>query len=150
MSLDIALSQTDGMFDIYIDDSGDLAAERGLDTAIYMSLLCERRASQSEIEVSWLRRGWIGNQYAEREGFEIGSKIWLWEQARLTQDTANSIADAARRGLQWLVDDQIAIRVQVEGTVVPSTGISLGVTLYRPTGDVEYRNIDLWEFTGDA
>jgi len=94
---------TKGYYDIVIDANGDLANETSLDSAIYMSLFCDKRADESEVQVPELRRGWWGNELNE-DGYEIGSKLWLLEQRRATQDTLNDCKDYIYNCLQWLLE----------------------------------------------
>ena len=101
--IDIALLQDErGNFDIGIDPAtGDFFLTDGFDTAITMSLFCERRADASEVPTAELRRGWWGNEVGP-EGFEIGSKLWLTYQSRKTQATLNLVVDYARSGAHYL------------------------------------------------
>ena len=110
-----------------------------------MSFFCERRAASSEIADSQRRRGWIGNEITP--DFEIGSKIWLYEQARIDRNTLNGIGDAANESLQWMIDDEIAISVRSSSTF-KNDSINLEVVISRPNSKVEKRYFTLWENTG--
>ncbi len=143
--IDIKLTK-DEFYDISFAPDGDLATVDGLNTAIDMSLLEQRRALPSEVPVSTRRRGWWGNQFAERTGFEIGSKLWLFEQERLTSDILSKIREAANDGLSWLVERDIAVDVNSD-IKVESGVVKLTVTLTRPNGQVERRYFDLWDKT---
>lgn len=131
-------------YDFSIGPDGDILTADQLDTALFMSLFCERRAASAEVPKPELRRGWIGN---EGTGFEIGSKLWLYEQARLTRTTLNGIATEASAAVQWLVDDGIAERAETEVTLVNSSP-QLTVTLYRSNSEVVTTYFKLWEGTG--
>lgn len=132
--------------DVVIGPDGDFGRIKGLDTALLMSIYCERRADASEVPASTERRGWWGNDFTVKLNFEIGSKIWLFHQSRLTLAVIEALRDAAVRGLDWLVEDGIAIEVnasveQIEGVV------TLAIDLTRPSSQVERRFFDLWENT---
>jgi len=142
MSLDAALNTTNGYYDISLDTDGDIATQDSFDTALLMSLFCERRALPSEVTTPNLRRGWIGN-----DGFEIGSKLWLYEQARINRDTMNGVNTSANNGFKWLVDDKLLASVSATSTVTQSA-LSLTVELKRFNSTVEYRYYDLWSNTG--
>jgi len=142
MSLDAALNTTNGYYDISLDADGDIATQDSFDTALLMSLFCERRALPSEVTTPNLRRGWIGN-----DGFEIGSKLWLYEQARINRDTMNGVNTSANNGFKWLVDDKLLASVSATSTVTQSA-LSLTVELKRFNSTVEYRYYDLWSNTG--
>jgi len=130
-------------YDIHFDAQGDIETADQLNTALLMSLFCERRAAPSEMPAPELRRGWIGNEATP--GFEIGSKLWLYEQARMTRSTLNGIADEARAGLKWLVEDKVAVSVKTSATI---NGLS--VELERSNSDVSTHFYKLWEGTGNA
>lgn len=121
-NIDIAFQQDSaGFYDLSIDPTtGDLAGTEGLNTAILLSAFCERRADEADIAQPEHRRGWVGNLVGPDadEGFEYGSHLWLLEQVRLTQDTANRARDALRQAFQWLIDDGLVhhIGMDVEKT----------------------------------
>ncbi len=142
---DVALIEEDGCFDIAIDDEGDILTKDFFDTSLLMSVYCERRALASEMPASHLRRGWIGN--LETIGFEIGSKIWLWYQARKTSDTANGITTSLRNALKWTVEGDYLINYDVR-TFFTDAAAFAEVTLYRSSSKVEKRLYELWNNTG--
>ncbi len=136
-----------GIYDLTIGFDGDIATEDSFDTALVVSLLSDRRANESEVPESHRRRGWIGNEVTP--GFEIGSKVWLFEQARLNRTTMNGIADAARDALQWFIDDDLVVAVRnVQVALVGRDQVSLEVTIERTSSEVEKRFFTLWENTG--
>lgn len=112
--IDIKLTQgSDGIFDIDLDDDGQLVLDFSFETTIAMSLFGERRASDGEISDPQFRRGWIGNLLSDVPGFEQGSKSWLFKQARLTSNTTSGIRTADRESLQWMIDDGLANTVEI-------------------------------------
>lgn len=135
-----------GVYDLSLDSGGDILTEDFFDTAILMSLFCERRAIASEMPASHLRRGWIGNE--STPGFEIGSKLWLFEQSRLTRATLNGINSVIKEGLRWMIDDGFALGVVVTSMLSQNNSIAVEVTITRPNSKVEKRYFDLWENTG--
>lgn len=134
-----------GYYDFSLNDEGDILTEDFFDTAILMSFFCEKRAASSEVPDSQRRRGWIGNE--STPGFEIGSKIWLYEQSRIDRNTLNGINTAANESLQWMIDDAIAVAVRSSSTFSNDT-IFLVVEIERPNSKVERRFFTLWENTG--
>lgn len=133
-------------FDFTLDSTGDILTEDFFDTSILMSLFTDRRASASEVPISQNRRGWIGNEFFE-DNFEIGSKLWLFDQSVLNQDVTNSIQDAAKTALEWLVDDGYAIRIDVR-VIKGNTSVTLEVDIFRSNSKVEHRFYDLWQASG--
>lgn len=135
-----------GLYDIQVGVDGDLLTEDSFDAAIIVSLLSDRRANEAEVLESHRRRGWIGNE--STPDFEIGSKLWLFEQSRLTPAVQSSLADAAKEALQWLVDEGFADAI-VEASVTRTTDqVTLEVVIERPNSQVEKRHFDLWQKTG--
>ena len=145
--IDATLTEIDGGFyDISIDAFGDVATADSFDTAILVSLLTDRRADESEIAESDRRRGWIGNE--STPGVEMGSKIWLYEQARATRTVINAVSDAARDALEWLIEDGFAIALSDVTVGATATGMTLSVTIRRPNSQVDRRFFSLWACTG--
>ena len=142
MSFDAALNTTNGYYDISIDGDGDIATQESFETALLMSIFCERRALPSEVATPNLRRGWIGN-----DGFEIGSKSWLYEQARINRSTMNGVNTSANNGLKWLIDDKLLASISATSTVTESA-LGLTISLSRFNSPVEYRYYNLWSNTG--
>lgn len=132
-------------FDFTANAEGDINTADFFDTAILVSLFEEKRASASEMPIAQRRRGWIGNE--STPNFERGSKLWLFEQARITQDTFNGITTAAQDGLQWLVDDEFASEIILD-TVLLGGVPTLQVIISRPNSKVEKRFYSLWENSG--
>jgi len=98
--VDIKLNDDKGYWDIDFDSQGDFVLEDGFDTAILMSLMCNKRANEAEVEAPQYRRGWWGNETSDFDNFEIGSKLWLLSQARATQNTLNRAIRYTQDALQ--------------------------------------------------
>lgn len=147
-SIDLKITKdTDGIYDIGIEN-GDFALIDSFDTSITCALLTDARADANEVLQSQRRRGWWGNQFASYfPDYQIGSKLWLLDQARNTQNTLNSAIDYARNALQWLVDDGHADNIIVNGTR-NSSGISLVVQILRGNSIVDTKYYDLWQNSG--
>ncbi len=135
-----------GLYDIGIQFDGDIETKDSFDTFILVALLTDARADASEMGPSHRRRGWIGNEHTP--DFEIGSKLWLYEQARLTRTTMNEIETETVRALQSLVDDDLADAILGADLLVTTTGINLTVEIQRDPSEVEKRHFELWQQTG--
>lgn len=133
------------LYDLVLDDLGDLASEDQLDTAIIVSLFSDRRAEPYEVPDPKARRGWVGD--LENPGDPIGSKLWLLEQSRLTATTAGAASDYAEQALEWMVRDSIATSVNARAAVSVS-GLDLLVDLRKPNSVSETRLVELWKNTG--
>lgn len=109
----------DGFFDLQIDSDGDLEHSESIDTAILMSLFTDVRALPSEIEEASLRRGWFGNFTNDDVTYQIGSKFWLRDQSRVTDETVNYLVDEAKKSLNWMLEDNIISNLEVTGFKIP-------------------------------
>jgi phage gp46-like protein len=145
--IDATLQEIAGrIYDIKIGFDGDIETEDAFDSAILVSLASDRRANESEVPNAAQRRGWIGNE--DTPGFEQGSKLWLFEQSRLTRTVMNQVSDEARNALQWLVGDDLAVRVLETSVRVTESQVVLEVQIERSPSIVEQRFFDLWDNTG--
>tara|TARA_R110002074_G_scaffold386474_1_gene568194 strand:- start:10395 stop:12482 length:2088 start_codon:yes stop_codon:yes gene_type:complete len=144
---DIKLARdSNGSYDLAIADDGDIAWVEGYETAIQMSVLCERRASADVVSLPSMRRGWLGNEDGEIAGFEIGSLIWLYYQQRLTSNTRNGIEVAATDALRWFLDENLVENITTSA-VIAKDSITLDVSFSVTNAPVETRNFVLWERT---
>lgn len=146
MTTDVALNQIKGYWDFDWTDTGDISTEQSLDTAILMSILEEVRATAAELPKSNKRRGWIGNETTP--GFEQGSKTWLFEQERITGTVLAELGVVVRNGLQWLIDDEIAVNVVVETPIFKNGSIVVPVNLFRDQSEVDRKLFEIWNNTG--
>lgn len=142
---DLAIEFVTVDFDISFGTDGDILTDDFFDTSLLYSLLGERRADPSEVVEPQLRRGWIGS---EDKDFENGSKLWLFEQARVTRSNLNRIEDEARKALQWLVDDGLVVSVDEVTATVKSGKITLEIVIRRSRSQVERRFFTFWQNTG--
>ena len=145
MTQDAILKKQSEIYDFSLNENGDISVADFFDTAILYSLFGERRAGEDEVIEPQRRRGWIGNGE-----FENGSKIWLFEQARINRDIMNRIADEAKKALQWLVDDGYAVSIDDPETIYKNGVLCLEVVIRRSRDKVDRRFFELWENTANA
>lgn len=146
--VDISLELTsDGYYDIFPSENGDIRTTEGFDTTILLSLFLERRADSSEMAPAERRRGWWGNVIADNEGFEVGSKLWLLEQSRMTQKAINNSEDWAQESVDWFVEDSILRSVSAESIQQSTDALLIEVTLVRFDSKTETRLYNAWEAT---
>jgi phage gp46-like protein len=138
--------ESNSIYDINFID-GDFEQMQGLDTAILMSLTCERRANSSEVSLPQYRRGWVGNEINGFADFEYGSKLWLLEQARATQNTLNDAVTHAQNALQWLVDDGFADSIIAEGEYNDLIELILNITFVKNNNILLNLKYNVWENT---
>ena len=145
MTTDIRFTQAaNGIWDISLDSNGDITNGDFLDTSLLYALLGERRATESEVPISSSRRGWIGN---ENKTFENGSKLWLFEQARITRSVLNDIQTTALDALSYLVNDGLAVNVTADAAL-SNGAVTLTINIFVDQSRVETRFFTLWENTG--
>lgn len=108
---DVALRMTSApgqppAFDIALDGY-DLAADRGLRTAVVLSLFIDARADVNEVDAGEDRRGWWASP-------TLGSKLWLLARAKESAETLAHAQRYAKAALAWLVTEGAAKSVSVE------------------------------------
>lgn len=126
----------DGIFDLVIDtDAGDFLLADGLEGAIITSLFSDRRAREDEVADPMKRRGWIGDMVSEEPGDRFGSGLWLYEQHRMTAETATGLRVEAEQALDWMATEQLIQSASARVTADPANRrYYLHVDLYEPGG----------------
>lgn len=105
----------DGQAD-WIIANGALAAGDDLASAVLISLFTDRQASADDElpDSTGDRRGWWADV---DQAVAIGSRLWLLNREKLTDDVAKKAVLYAKESLAWLIDDGIASAVNVTATV---------------------------------
>lgn len=147
MTTDVILNPNKGYYDFDWTETGDISTAQTLDTYILMSIFEEVRATPAEVPESNKRRGWIGNE--STPGFEQGSKAWLFEQERITGSVLAELGVVIRNGLQRLIDDGIAVSVEVETPFLRNGKVCVNINLGRDGSKVDRRFFELWNNTGN-
>lgn len=146
MTTDAVLNRNfENIYDFSIAANGDIETDDFFDTSILVALFTDKRATAEEMPVSQLRRGWIGDE-SNADGFEGGSKIWLYEQAKLTRDTLNGLASESDSALNYFVEDNIALSVLSSADLINSVA-GLTIIITRPNSRVDRRFFELWNNT---
>lgn len=146
---DIGLFWNDqaGAADVVID-ANDLATDRGLNTAVLLSLFLDSRAEDSDTlpDGSTDRRGFWGDSFPIVEGDKTGSRLWLTARSKQTTEVLTLREQYAREALQWLLDDKVAASISaVAEWADPDVGV-LTVTIQRPQGiGVTFRYNYTWQ-----
>lgn len=117
----------------------DLLSGQDLVTAVIISLFTDARADADDVipDGTGNPRGWWGDVGRVRP---LGSKLWLLDRARKTEDTRQRAEDYAAAALAWLVDDGIAESVDVLAQWQAMPGqpqvgfLALRVTVTEPDG----------------
>lgn len=148
MPSDVKLFQKAYGWDIDFEN-GDIALTDGLDTALYMSIFCEARATADEVADVLQRRGHFSNTFNNVEGREVGSKVWLYTaKVTNTEQNAELIKGACKDGLQWLIDDNIVKSFNVQVTRTNSK-IQIDIELKTTKGELLYQQAFINTFNGN-
>jgi phage gp46-like protein len=146
---DLALSwsNTYGAADLSLIDF-DLASDRGLMTAVILSLFIDRRAQDDDAPPSGDdndRRGWWADQFADIEGDLVGSRLWLLDRSKRTNETLLRGKEYALEALQWMISDRVVSVVDVTLETSPNA-LLIAVGLQRPGRDpVSFRFAHTWD-----
>jgi phage gp46-like protein len=116
-------------------ENNDLKEDAGLRTSILESLFLDRRAEEGDVLPPGVtdRRGWWADEFADVAGDLIGSRLWLLERCKESNENLNRATQYAREALKWLVDDAVTDRVDVSVTFLsPQRGFAFAIDIYKP------------------
>lgn len=142
LGLDPALAETPSEPDMgmYPDDL--------LSRGVVSSLFSWRRARDDDAIPAETRQGWWGDTFAPVSGDEWGSRLWLLTRENLTPNTLARAREYSLEALQWLIDDGVAARVEVDTEAVGQNTMGIAARIYRADGSppVDIRFDDVWRF----
>jgi len=128
----------------------DLVRENGLESAVIMSLFTDRRAKEDDtLDDKNDLRGWWGDRLdVDANDDKIGSRIWLLERSKTTNQTIVKLKEYILEALDWMVEDGVAMKVDAEVERQGDPGndrLAFSVTIYKIDGNNEtYKFDDLW------
>lgn len=116
-------------------ENGDLARGSGLESAVLMQLLTDRRGDS--------QNGWWGNQF---QPFEIGSQLWrLRERPGVTKTDLIDAERYVREAIDPLIDQGLAHRYEVEVSI-EDRELKITLTFFDAGGERLYFNSLNWVF----
>lgn len=133
----------------WVLQSGALAADADLETAVTLSLFTDARAGDDDVlpDGDTDRRGW----WADHEGEEIwgvgnvGSKLWLRAREKATEETRLRIESDLRTALSWMIGEGVAARIDILTEWKRGGRLDAVLTLWRRDGStLELRYENLW------
>lgn len=129
-------------------DGADLLTGGDLATAMLVSVFTDAMAApDDEIpDGTGDPRGWWGDQFAP--GKPIGSKLWLLERAKQTQETLNRAYDYLTDCLQWLIDEGVVARFAINVEWVREAFLGAQIVAYSPSGNALHTGKYLWAWNG--
>lgn len=120
--------------------------ETSLIRAVVISLFTWRRAATDDPVDDDERFGWWGDSYPTIAEDRIGSRLWLLRRVKLTADTQRDAEFYAREALQWLLDDNQVLEVEVISERADSYRLNLQVILTVFTGArLKINSSQLWQ-----
>jgi len=115
--------------------------------AVIVSLFSWRRANPDDELPSDERMGWWGDTYPTVPNDRIGSRLWLLSRAKLTEQVRLRAKEYALEALQWLIDDGIASRIEVQAERHGLSTLAMACRIYREGGaQIDIRFSDVWRF----
>jgi phage gp46-like protein len=146
--VDIGLFFTDeGIIDIRLTN-GDFDPGRDLETAVLISIFTNRRARDDDRlpDNSGELGGWWGDTFADIEGDEIGSRLWLLSRETRTGETLERAREYLRECLEWITEDGITERVvvDVEYDTRRLDTMLFTIDIFRPDGKSTFKYDYVW------
>ena len=154
MANDVKIIWDDDFFEgDILYDGGDLVREEGLETAVLMSIYTDRRADNDDVlpdPKSFDRRGWWGDQETEFEDDKIGSKLWLLERSKATEENLSLTRLYLEECLEWMLEDDVIqdIEVQTERQPRSDGSSTLAALIIITQSDGRVKSLkydDLWQ-----
>lgn len=114
-------------------DGLDLASGDDLATSVLISLFTDARAADDDLvpDPAGDRRGWWGDAGRDRP---IGSKLWLLDRAKQSEETRLRARDYIEDALQWLVDDGVAAGIEVTVAWQRPAFLAAAISILEPGG----------------
>lgn len=127
----------------------DLRRGADLQTAVILSLFSDRQALVDDpiLDGSGDRRGWWADD--PNAGRLIGSRLWLLERAKRTQETLNRAQAYIVEALQWLVDDLVVFRFDIAVEWAAQHTLEANITAMREDGNSQAMRF-LWAWDEPA
>ncbi len=121
-------------------DGADLLAGDDLITATLISLFTDRVAHEDDAlpDMSDDPRGWCGDD----PDFPIGSRLYLLDRSKRTQDTLQRAQDYCSEALQWMVTDGVVARWDVLCVWQAYQTLAIQVTAFKVDGTVASMNFN--------
>ena len=151
MANDILLQFTDIDEADLVLGNGDLERDGGLGTAVLLSLFSDRRADIDDEYDNDDRKGWWGDNIAETEGDQIGSKIWLLSRSKATQENIEKLQLYAFEALEWMIEDEVVTKIETEAYsygLASNKRVALIIKIYKSDENVvSIKFDDVWNET---
>ena len=88
------------------------------------------------------QRGYFGDSILNEQ---TGSKLWLLDRSKFTNDTLIKAKEYAKSSLDWLVTDKLAKEIHVEAYFNEQNKMILNVSIFKNNNEIESITINnLW------
>lgn len=131
----------------YVVVNGDFASGSDVETAVLISLFTDRLAEVNDVLPDARpgypgdRRGWWGDDPQK----PMGSRLWLLNRVKGPLDVAAKAQEYAAEALQWMLDDGVVARFDIQAVWVKPNQLNLLVVSYRTDGTViSNQSLALW------
>ncbi|WP_039659694.1 phage GP46 family protein [Pantoea sp. MBLJ3] len=114
-----------------------------LTRAVIVSLFSWRKAEADDNPTQ--DNGWWGDSFPTTQNDRIGSRLYLLSREKLTNKTALKAREYISQALQWLVDDGVAVRVDVTAERTGISTLNAAIVISQKDGNrATYSFNDLW------
>ncbi|MEX6089268.1 phage GP46 family protein [Raoultella planticola] len=114
-----------------------------LTRAVIVSLFSWRKAEADDNPGQ--DNGWWGDSFPTIQNDRIGSRLYLLSREKLTNKIALKAREYISQALQWLVDDGVAVRVDVAAERTGISTLSASIVISQRDGNrATYSFNDLW------
>lgn len=126
-----------------IADVSDFDEDR-LVQSLVISLFSWRKSNEDDGVQAPNRQGWWADSFSEND--LIGSRLWLLQREKITDEVIARTEEYVNEALQWMIDDAVVQRFEVNVERDSMDRINLSIDLYKPNDvmAVQARFQDLW------
>jgi phage gp46-like protein len=125
-----------------------LAEGRDLETHVRAILFTWGRARVDDVLPGFDadRKGYWADAFPAVQGRGVGTRLWIYARAVLTDATVAAIEETVREDLQQLIDDGLARTITVQAARVGDpVRLDLAIRIVKPDGnDLDILIDDLW------
>jgi phage gp46-like protein len=146
MMTDLKLVDNSEYYDLSLNDDGSLAVTDGLNSSLIVSFFTDARAEETEVSNPFYRRGWWGNLFTQDDQPEYGSKIWLIDQAIMSDDTVNDAISYVQQAYDWLLSQNYADQVNVNA-ISNFNSLIIRVEIIKNSEIISQKAYNIWQNT---
>lgn len=107
----------EGFWDLEIED-GEFLETSTLETALLFSLFTDARANDDQERLPLKRRGWLGSQQLHFDYEDQGSKLWFFDQTRISEQNLSEMSSYTNQALAWILKEGRADSISVSARKV--------------------------------